>query len=563
MARSINESAVDRPRTRARVGGAELSYKQDPEDILRKSRRASRAAKTAEKTPFHQVGGNSEEEDPELPSPSDIDPWQGYDEAIGYLFPDPSGSESSDTESCTSSSEDPLVSSYKILGYLPPLDESTLQLLEQVLSDPNMGKTGGRINPSNVVEFQIGLEDRNVVLKPCHDSYKQRIKSLMHKAANETAPEKKRHKRAWELDLKKTKDDPLEPIFQRTIMMSMIDRHRFIYDRGHCQFPVLDFAVERIWNCPPVPSRAFLEEDPKLLTKPKSDLALAFRQYAIFGEDEWPELPNAMKHLFCYESPATGKEVRVFHFMTIESKNSGKSLDDTVALGQNLNNASHSLHNMYELFREAGEEHLRIFFDKVRFFSAVATSKGINIRVHRACLTRESRKTVQGESIDEAPLRRSIVDGYPLQFVFDEFFEASASDFTRENIVNIFGKIMIGYAIGELWGYLKEAAKAVEAKCVEYKSKNGGKLRRGIDYYLYGLPLPGRKAGLTPSLASQGNLSTQVANQRLGEMGITSQRLDDTRDESVQAAGPSVVQSGVSQASNSFNSRKRQRTGST
>ncbi|KAI0966219.1 hypothetical protein F4678DRAFT_450490 [Xylaria arbuscula] len=503
-----------------------------------------------------------EEVEPEAPSPSDIDPWQRYDEDIEYLFPDVPESGGSDTESCTSSSEDPLASSYKSLGYLPPLDESTLQLLEQVLSDPNMGKTGGRINPSNMVEFQMGLEDRNVVLKPCHDPYMQEIKSLSPKAANETAPEKKCHKHAWELDLKKSEDDPLEPVFQRTIMMSMIDRHRFIYDRGHCQFPVLDFAVERIWNCPPVPSRAFLEEVPKLLIKPKADLALAFRQYAIFGEGEWPELPNAMKSLFCYESPATGKEVRVFHFMTIESKNAGKSLDDKVALGQNLNNASHSLHNMYELFREAGEEHLSIFYDKVRFFSAVATSKGINIRVHRACPTKESRKTVEGEPVDEAPLMRSIVDGYPLQFMFDDFFEASASDFTRENIVDIFGKIMVGYAIGELWGYLKQAAKAVEEKCVECKSKNGMKLRRGVDYYLYGLPLPGRNAGLTPSLASQGSLYTQVANQRLGEMGINSQRPDDNQDGLTQNQdpGPSVVQSGTSQVDNSLSSRKRQRT---
>ncbi|KAI8944093.1 hypothetical protein F4801DRAFT_585796 [Xylaria longipes] len=561
MARFIKESAVDRPRTRATVGSAELSSSNDPEEILREGRRASRAAaKATERNSLHHFGGNSEEVGPEVPDSSDADPWLAYYEEIGYLPPHLSGSGSLDTESSTSSNEDPLVFSYKNIGYLSPLDESTLRLLEQVLSDPNMGTTGGRINPSDVANFRVGLGERNVSLESCRDAYLHQINSLSPKTTKEAHPERKRHELAWELDLKKTQDDPLEPVFQRTIMMSMIDRHRFIYDRGDFHFPVLDFAVERTWKCPPMPSRALWDRDPRLLTKPKADLALAFRQYAIFQRESWQELPNAMRSMFCYEGQATGREVRVFHFMTIEGKNSDNGPDDAVALGQNLNNASQSLHIMYELFREAGEEHIRTFFDKVRFFSGVSTSKGIKIRVHRACLTKEYRKTVQDGQVDEAPPVHSIVDGYPLQFVFDDFFEASGTDFTREKVVGIFEKIMVGYAIGELWGYLQKAAKAVEAKCLEYKSKNGKRLDRDVGYYLYGMPLPQRKNGATPSLASQVSFSTQVANQRLGELGINSQRLDDNQQESTQDPGPSVVESMASQVSNSFNSRKRQRT---
>ncbi|KAI1348641.1 hypothetical protein F5Y01DRAFT_291596 [Xylaria sp. FL0043] len=79
--------------------------------------------------------------------------------------------------------------------------------------------------------------------------------------------------------------------------------------------------------------------------------------------------------------------------MTIEAKSSFKALDDQTALSQVLNNSSQSLHVMYELFREAGEEHLQTFFDKVRVFSAIAIGKGIKVNVHRACRIEEHKDT--------------------------------------------------------------------------------------------------------------------------------------------------------------------------
>ncbi|KAJ2986499.1 hypothetical protein NUW58_g4997 [Xylaria curta] len=559
MARFTEGSVVDRPRTRARLGSAELASRYDLDNFLCERRRALREAKAAERNSLHHSGGNSEEAGTEVPDSSDVDPWRVYYEDIGYRPLSFSGSGSSDTESSTSPSEDPLVSIYRNIGYLSPLDDSTLRLLDQVLSDPNMGKTGGRINTQDVANFRIGLGERNVELEPCRDAHLHHINSLSPKKKKETKSERKRHALAWELDLKKTKDDPQEPVFQRTIMMSMIDRHRFIYDRTD-NLRVLDFAVERTWKCPPMPSRALWEKNPRLLTQSKADLALAFRQYAIFRKENWRELPNAMRSVFCYEGEATGREVRVFHFMTIEGKNSDKGPDDTAALGQNLNNASQSLHNMYELFREAGKDHINVFFDKVRFFSAVSTSKGIKIRIHRACLTKEFRKPVQDGQVDEVPPAHSIVDGYPLQFVFDDFFEASATDFMRKKVVGIFEKIMVGYAIGELRGYLQKAAEAVEAKCLKYKSDNGRRLDHDIGYYLYGMPLPGQKNGDTTSVASQVNFSTQIAKQRLDELGIISQKPDNNQQESTQEPGPSMAESTASEVPNLITSRKRQRT---
>lgn len=52
----------------------------------------------------------------------------------------------------------------------------------------------------------------------------------------------------------------------------------------------------------------------------------------------------------------------------------------------------------------------------------------------------------------------AILEDYLLQFVYNEFFEVSGSNFTRENVVSVFENIMVGYGIRELWGYLKGAA---------------------------------------------------------------------------------------------------------
>ena len=555
---SRGRSTVNRPRTRATATSSVLSSSDDPEGILRRHRRALRLAKTEERDLSHHQADNSEDAAPGPPELPESDPLSAYYESIRYLSPHLTGSQDSDRASSASADEDPLVSLYKSIGYLPPLDESTLDLLEQVLSDPSMGKTGGRINPIDQESFRVGLGERNVALEPCHDPYLDHIQSLTSKTPKETQLEKRRHVRAWELDLQKTRNDPLEPVFQRTIMMSMIDRHRFIYDREDASIPVLDFSVERIWKCPPMPSRVLFDPQPKCLTQPKADLALSFRQFAIFQRRSWHELPDAMRSLLCYEGQATGKEVRVLHFMTIEGKNSFKSPDDEVALSQNLNNASQSLHNMYEFFREAGDEHVQIFFEKVRFFSCVSTSKGIKIRVHRACSTQDQQEVAQNGQLGEVPAMDPIVEGYPLQFVFDDYFEASGPDFTRDKVVGVFEKIMVGYAIGELWGYLREAAKAVEAKCLAYKQDHGKRLWRDISDYMHGLPIPRNEP--TPSLASQASFSTQATHRRFAGLAMSSQRLDASQPEITQLSGSSLIEPMLSQVSSSFSSRKRQRT---
>ncbi|KAI0872138.1 hypothetical protein GGS24DRAFT_509025 [Hypoxylon argillaceum] len=346
-----------------------------------------------------------------------------------------------DESSSDTDSEDPWDSWYTDIGYLPPLDEFTIKLLEPITSDPGMG----RINPSDIGKFQEGLGERNVALKPFADIYLPRIKEF-----------------TCILDLKRSQNDPDEPILQRTIMMSMINRHRFIYNAGPNKQPVIDFAVERAWTCPPMPTRVSRDSHShsggKFLTQPKPDLAIAFRRDYLFPK-HWQSLPPALRGLICYEGKGEAKTTCAFHFMAIEAKNSYKTLEDKVALAQCLNNASQSLHNLYEFFKEAGEEYVDVFFDQVRFFSAVLTAQGIKIRIHRAYRTREHR----GEETQPAALD-SIFKDYPLQFEYDDYFQADGSEFTRDKVVVIFERILVGYGINVLFGMLAKSSKGGSRK---------------------------------------------------------------------------------------------------
>lgn len=65
-----------------------------------------------------------------------------------------------------------------------------------------------------------------------------------------------------------------EALFQRTIMMSLIARHRWIYNGNATKPSVLDFSVQELWSCPPMPTRAYRMGE-IFLTQPKPDLAVS------------------------------------------------------------------------------------------------------------------------------------------------------------------------------------------------------------------------------------------------------------------------------------------------
>ncbi|KAI0907608.1 hypothetical protein F4823DRAFT_602427 [Ustulina deusta] len=510
--------AANRPNTRA-TGGELLDG--NPEQILRQNRKASREAqrrKAELETAAEPFGGPHHSCGAENSQLVDWDPSifpRGSIEFPPYILEDPE----SDVASSVASSEDPWDVWYRDIGYLPPLDEFTIQLLEQINSDPAMG----RINPTDIDKFQEGLKDRNVALDPSTDPYLLSIKKLTSTAEQETQEEEARHNHAWKLDLEKSIYDPDEPIFQRTIMMSMIDRHRFIYSRVDNQ-RVIDFAVERPWTCPPMPTRVSKDSQSngKFLTQPKPDLAIAFCRDHLFPK-HWQRLPQATRDIVCYEGRGKTKTARAFHFMTIEGKQSYKTADDNVGLSQCLNNASQSLHNLYEFFKEAGEEHVNIFFDRVRFFSAVSTMRGIRIRIHRACRVSGHRDEITAPDVtgqvNQQPEMDPIFGDYPLQFEYDDYFRADNTEFTRDNVVKTFEHILVGYGIQVLLECLRDAADAVAEKCHKYFEEHNQRMPVADGFYSHGQkPPPARSR---TSLASQPSRDSTVA---LEQSNITVKR---------------------------------------
>lgn len=366
----------------------------------------------------------------------------------------------------TSSDEETLSAYYKRTGYLPPLSESALEAIRQVLADPSMGSTGGRL--VSEADQQNGLGSRNVNWDPTLDPYRKEItlSQTPTSSGDWTSEEKKLE---WDDDLEKCRADPQEYVFQRTVMMSMVNRHRFIY--GHDG--VLDFAVERPWSCLPMPTRSLREPNGKHLPQPKPDIAIAFRTAAFMDMGVYPHLPEALRNVICYEGKTMAQQQRAFHFFMIESKNTYKTILDPVSKYQVLNSASQSLHDLYEFFNEAGPEHLAKFFSQVRVFTAVSTTEGIIIRMHRACLARGLRKHPSHQ--DSSQPRFPILSSYGLQFEYDEYFKETADNFTYEKVSAALESIMINYGARKLLKLLEAAAKDVEEKFTaqqQYRSQH-------------------------------------------------------------------------------------------
>lgn len=317
---------------------------------------------------------------------------------------------------------------------MPPLDEETVAVIDAIIANPDMAKQSLRINP-DAKEFPQGLRHRNAFLteSPIPDSQAGHVEALALDSLNaESDREKDLHEQLWTFDQAKCNLGSNEALFQRTLMMSLIARHSFIYERGAINRHCLDFSVEEAWTCPPMPTRAY-HKRAKFLTQPKPDLAVCFRRQALIPDALWNNMPRSKKRLACYENVDETRETRTFHFFTIEAKKAQMSADDTVGKRQSLNNASQSLHNMFEFFRDAGQQHEEKFFTKVRFFSVVASTEGLTIRIHRA-----TREPADGSD------QGFVTKDYPLRFEYREFGKIRKdNNFTRQTVLDMFERILI------------------------------------------------------------------------------------------------------------------------
>ena len=335
-------------------------------------------------------------------------------------------------------------------------------------TNPNMAKV-----TADSKDFPEGLEYRNVSLEekrspdPCAD-HVQRLTSKT--LIIDTDEEQQLHDRLWNMDQIRCSQGSNEALFQRTLMMSLIARHSFIYNEDAIGQRCLDYSVEVTWICSSMPTRAH-ERERRCLTQPKPDLAVCFRREALIPNILWTAMPRATRMLACNEGMEEDQVSRIFHFFTIEAKKEDISPNDTVGKRQSLNNASQALHNMYEFCRDAGPQHEKNFFSKVRFFSVVASIEGLVFRIHRA------HKLSAKESF--------VIKDYPLSFEYQEFAVLSRGiNFQRRTALDVIRKILIGYGTETLRHLLSNAAKALMRKL--RNDEEGRKLRGRSEYYRYG-----------------------------------------------------------------------------
>lgn len=427
--------------------------------------------------------------------------------------------------------EDSLGSWYRNVGYLSALDESAIDVLEQVLPLFIMVEIKKSLHKSKG-DRAMGLNDRNVRLDPClpTDPFLavfHNMKPLQESNSSVNLPDlpekvKKYHVDEWRLDLEKAIKDEVEATFQRTVMMSMLDRFRLMYNLRDGHQSVLDFAVESFWNCPFMPTRALKKDKPdrqRMLSRPRPDISIAFHLRSIIEDGLMGAIPEATKRIMIYEAQDGTRTQRAFHFLMIEAKNADKTSTDKDGQLQSLNSPSQSLHCLYEFFNEADRQEVECeksccardpstitnnaggrdpssagddtfvgrFFKEVRVFTAVPTGRAITIRVHRAC---PASKPPFPSHEGRPPFQLMILPNYPLQFEYNELIQLTNDDFSRGRLVDMFKKIMVDYGIGKLRPLLQKAATAIATKFYNWEEEQGTQYVLGMRHYSHGQTAP-------------------------------------------------------------------------
>ncbi|KAL9622428.1 MAG: hypothetical protein Q9160_003273 [Pyrenula sp. 1 TL-2023] len=453
-------------RSSLRSGAATTTSQEvdDPESFLRKPRkRVIKAVIPPNQSPENEIPDLAELVRQRLEAQARRRTKQYYQ---------PQTSPSDDHSWSSAESQHPEQAFNEYWGYLPPLDEECAALVRVIVENPHMAPRVERLGAERD-EFRAGLRYRNVSLTPetSIDSRSEEIKQLATVLPNfESKEEKASYERLWALDQRKLEIGSNEALFQRTLMMDIIGRHYLIYRAIRTKDTCLDFSVEEPWTCPPMPTRAYGRPQEKFLTQPKPDLSVCFLREAIIPEDLWLRMPRSMSRLACYENDTGKGDSRVFHFLTIEGKKLATSTKDEVAMRQSLNNASQGLHNLFEFCRDAGYE--QEFYDSVRFFSVVATTEGILIRIHRAVKELNPDKWIMPK-----------VPEYPLRFEYRTFMEIRQLD-DRDKILKTFRKILIGYGVDRLYPLLQQVAKSMSEKFPPGSKEI--EERADHDFYRYG-----------------------------------------------------------------------------
>lgn len=230
-------------------------------------------------------------------------------------------------------------------------------------------------------------------------------------------------------DLEHCKFPSNEAVFQRTVMMSIIDR-------SHLK-TVFDFNCEGQWSLDethPLPSTNGRGD---IIIGPKPDLAIFFRFGSLVGTDPFevsrpipPELKSCM-------NPDNYTE-RCFPFVFIEAKKGFTDIQP--AAFANMHSASQALFNIYTWMNKANED--ESFFKDVRLFSIAINAKEIIVRVHRA---RAIKK----------------VNDVGLAFSYDDLYSEEKVRYSRDEVCTLLHNILIEYGEKKLLGILQNTVKKV------------------------------------------------------------------------------------------------------
>ena len=324
--------------------------------------------------------------------------------------------------------------------YIPP-DEMTLPPSQTatppVESTSLVSKKGKTTAPTaGTANFETALKDCNVFVGKLEDDRKDYFQKVITKSGQSSDLDDLEIKR-WDIDMAKCRCSN-EHVFQRTIMMEFIQRHSIEND--------LDYTCETEWRCPRLPWR--MSPDVRApLPKPRPDLAVAFKTGSIVEDENQVCLGDLMKYV-CPEGEGNDRMDRAFHFFAIEAKRISipNSDPDRTALHQILNVASLALYTMYLVLAEAGLQDE--FFQEVRFFSAVASSRGVKIRIHRA---------VKARVVNRVKLP------HPLAFRYDDLYACETS-YAKRDISYFVKNILYYYGIKKLLPVLRKAMNVIVEK---------------------------------------------------------------------------------------------------
>ena len=230
-----------------------------------------------------------------------------------------------------------------------------------------------------------------------------------------------------------------EHVLQRTIMMNIF--HPYWLP------PRFDWNAEGQWNPDPnsgpfaPPSN---EKDKDKLSRPRPDLAFAFARDAFMDPGVADDLvPEDLETAF---SPEGGD--RVFPFLFIEVKRGDETLQKADL--HNLNNAGQALYNISRWCEEAKKRESEIdsanksnaeqwsdILQTIRLFTFAFNAEKLVVRTHRSVIRADGKVT----------------------FCFAELFSKKTYD--RDQMCNLFNKIVYEYANKELFKKLKLVFQAV------------------------------------------------------------------------------------------------------